>query len=37
MVDPLENINIAGDPTNSELASRLSEQLQKGWRAAKPK
>ncbi len=33
-VDPEENINIAGNPENVELVSKLSKQLKAGWRAA---
>ena len=34
--DPQENVNIAGRPEHKELVSRLSAQLQAGWRAALP-
>lgn len=35
-VDPGENINIASDPGNRELIQKLSVQLEKGWKAARP-
>lgn len=34
--DPQEDENIAGQPGNEGLVKRLSEQLARGWRAAKP-
>lgn len=34
--DPLEDENIAGQPGNEGLVKRLSEQLARGWRSAKP-
>lgn len=32
--DPQENVNIAANPENTELVSKLSKQLKAGWRAA---
>ena len=37
ILDPEENKNIAVDDSNKELIQDLSEQLNKGWQAAKPK
>ncbi len=34
--DPQENINIANLPVNAELVTRLTEQLDAGWKAAVP-
>ena len=34
--DPQENTNLAKDPANAELVSRLMEQWRKGWQGAKP-
>jgi arylsulfatase A-like enzyme len=34
--DPQENTNIANDPANAELVSRLMDQWRKGWSGAKP-
>jgi arylsulfatase A-like enzyme len=34
--DPQENTNIAKDPANAGLVSRLIEQWRKGWQGAKP-
>jgi len=34
--DPQENINLAGEPGNSELVKQLSMQLRAGWREAVP-
>ena len=33
-VDPQENRNVAKQPANKELVSRLMEQWQKGWKGA---
>ena len=35
--DPQENTNIANDPKNAALVAKLTEQWEKGWRAAKVK
>jgi iduronate 2-sulfatase len=35
--DPQENTNIARDPANAELVTKLMAQWQQGWQAAKPK
>jgi len=35
--DPAENQNVAVQPENKELLSKLSAQLKAGWEAAKPK
>jgi arylsulfatase A-like enzyme len=32
--DPMENVNIAGDPSQAVMLERLSKQLRAGWRAA---
>jgi arylsulfatase A-like enzyme len=34
--DPQENVNIANDPANAALVSKLTEQWNKGWRGAMP-
>ena len=34
--DPRENVNIAKIPNNAGLVKQLTEQWQRGWRAAKP-
>ncbi len=34
--DKMENNNIAADPANNELVSRLMAQWRKGWQGAKP-
>ena len=34
--DPLENVNIADEPANRKLVSKLSLQLKKGWRYSRP-
>ena len=34
--DPMENINVATDPTNTELVQKLMAQWQRGWQGAKP-
>jgi arylsulfatase A-like enzyme len=36
-VDPEENLNIAVDPSNTELIAQLGSQLKAGWRAARPR
>lgn len=34
--DPMENNNVAGDPTNTELVQKLMAQWRQGWRGAQP-
>lgn len=34
--DPEENVNLAYRPENKDLVARLSMQLRRGWRAARP-
>lgn len=36
-IDPDENENVAGNNEHSDLVKNLSDQLSKGWKAAKPK
>lgn len=36
MTDPEENVNIANEPENKNLVTRLSKQLSDGWRQALP-
>ena len=35
--DPLENVNIAGEPKHAELVAQLTAQSLQGWRGAFPK
>lgn len=35
--DPQENTNIAADPSQAEILSRLMKQWRKGWQGARPK
>jgi len=35
-VDPQENRNIAGHPSNADLVDQLMAQLKRGWQGAKP-
>ena len=35
LVDPDENVNIAGLPENAELIEELAQRLEAGWKAAK--
>ncbi|MEJ5340489.1 MAG: sulfatase [Thermogutta sp.] len=34
--DPLENVNLAGRPEYKDLVAQLHQQLEAGWKAAKP-
>ncbi|NOZ19584.1 MAG: sulfatase [Planctomycetes bacterium] len=34
--DPGENVNLANQPEHKDLVAKLSRQLHKGWRAARP-
>ena len=35
--DPMENVNVAGDPKNAALVAELEERTRAGWKAALPK
>ena len=34
--DPMENVNVSGDPKNAKVVRELEEQLRAGWKAARP-
>lgn len=34
--DPMENVNVSGDPDNTKLVARLEEQLRAGWEKSRP-